>query len=364
MARTTANLTQEQAASKLGMARTTMVAIERGERRLKNDELMKLATLYTVSMNLLLREQAVHVDLVAQFRRAETALEKDSDEVARTLNRLASSYVEIERGGGSALRANYPPERAIKKQGYLQQAEDMALELRNRLGLGLGPIPDVIGLLEGELGLRVFVRPLPSKISEAFAYHPEVGACFLLNANHPEERRAWSLAHGVGHLLTTRSSSDICTGSEGKLSERFADAFAASFVLPAPAVRKRFQETVEAHGRFSARHLIHLAHSFHVSREAMARRLEQLELLKKGTFELLRDSGALTEKTAREVLGPEAVAARAERPSRFSLLAVDAFANEQLTEGQLAELLGVDRLEARRIVDALGGESAPEWTVE
>jgi hypothetical protein len=44
-----------------------------------------------------------------------------------------------------------------------QQAEEIAAELRSRLGLGLGPIPDLEGLLELELGLRIFGN-LPARL--------------------------------------------------------------------------------------------------------------------------------------------------------------------------------------------------------
>ena len=45
-ARKQAGLTQEQAALIIGVARTTMTAIESGERRIKEGELIKLAGAY------------------------------------------------------------------------------------------------------------------------------------------------------------------------------------------------------------------------------------------------------------------------------------------------------------------------------
>ena len=41
------------------MARTTIVAIEQGERRVKIDEVQKLAKLFGTSVNALLRREAV-----------------------------------------------------------------------------------------------------------------------------------------------------------------------------------------------------------------------------------------------------------------------------------------------------------------
>ena len=45
-ARKRSNITQEAAADIIGVARTTIVAIEKGERRIKATELLKLARAY------------------------------------------------------------------------------------------------------------------------------------------------------------------------------------------------------------------------------------------------------------------------------------------------------------------------------
>ena len=69
VAREAAKVTQAAAASALEVARTTVVAIEQGQRRAKLDELQRLASLYGVSLNALLRREAVQVDLKPRFRR-------------------------------------------------------------------------------------------------------------------------------------------------------------------------------------------------------------------------------------------------------------------------------------------------------
>ena len=70
-ARSAANLTQEAAAASLGMARTTLVAIEKGQRPARPDELLAFSNLYGVSAGKLMSPDAIHVDIVAKFRRAE-----------------------------------------------------------------------------------------------------------------------------------------------------------------------------------------------------------------------------------------------------------------------------------------------------
>ena len=43
-------------------------------------------------------------------------------------------------------------------------------------------------------------------------------------------------------------------------------------------------------------------------------------------------------------------------PPRLWMLAAEAYSKELLTEGQLAQLLRIDRLELRRILDMLGSD--------
>src|SRR5260370_24423459 len=86
VARETANVTQDAGAKAVGIARTTLVAIEKGQRSARIDELQALSRCYGVSVNSLLRREAVHVDLVPRFRSLLETGEAGIDQAARTLN--------------------------------------------------------------------------------------------------------------------------------------------------------------------------------------------------------------------------------------------------------------------------------------
>jgi len=68
VARETANITQDAAARAAGIARTTLVSIEKGQRTARLEEIQTLSSFYGISANSLLRREAVHVDLVPRFR--------------------------------------------------------------------------------------------------------------------------------------------------------------------------------------------------------------------------------------------------------------------------------------------------------
>ena len=349
-ARSSASLTQDAAATALGIARTTLVAIEKGQRSIRPEELLAFSRLYGVSAGKLTSPDAIHVDLSAKFRRAEgKEASKSVTQALALLNRLATGAVQLERLLGQELRTDYPPPLRISPQIVNQQAEDAANNLRARLGVGLGPIPDLISLLELELGLRIFFRPLPSQISGLYAYDPAIGACVLINANHHWKRRVQTAAHETGHFVSDRSHADILEEEETSLSieERFAKRFGSAFLMPASAVRARFEQVVGLESRFDVRELILLARQFGVATEGMCRRLEELTLLPQGTWDSIRDRGFASD-LERSVVGEGNVQPKPPLIStRLAYLASIALDRELLSEGQLCDLLAVDRLELR-----------------
>lgn len=368
LARETAGLKQADAADAVGVARTTVVAIEKGQRKVRMNELQQLAKLYGVTINGLLRQEAVHVDLMPRFRKMSDSAGSVAAAAVQLMSNLAKAEVELENLLGVKRPRNYPPERPILPGDVRAQAEQDAQELRQRLGLGVGPIPDIITLLEMELGVRVYVRRIDGRISGLFAYDDSLGACILLNANHPRTRRAQTAAHECGHFISTRRDLEVLHLNEAENSrdERYANAFGRALMTPARGVMQKFQEVTAGSNLLTRRHVIVLAHFFHVSREAMVRRLEELKLVKAGTWDWFVDNGNITDEQERQVLGdlqiPDLHKAEADRPTtlRLNMLAGEAYRQELLSEGQLARLLHLDRIEIREIFDGLdqeGGEA-------
>jgi len=357
IARESAKITQASAAKAIGVARTTIIAIEQGERRARMNELRQLAKLYGTSVNALLRQEAVHVDLAPRFRKV-VGSDDQAAEAAALLAELAKAEAELENLLGVRRVRNYPPERPLLPGDVRAQAEQDAMELRQRLGLGMGPVSDIVTLLEMELGVRVYVRRFDGRISGVFAYDDALGPCMLLNANHPRERRTQSAGHETGHFLSTRREPEVLHHNEAESSreERYANAFARALLTPARAVMQRFQEVTAGSERLTRRHVIVLAHFFCVSREAIVRRLEELGSVKAGTWDWFEANGGITDEQARQVLGdlsaPDAYKADADRPTslRLNLLASEAYRQGLLSEGQLARLLHLDRVELREIL--------------
>src|SRR5580765_5781080 len=297
LARDAANMTQAAAAQSISVARTTIVAIEQGQRRVRMNELQKLAKAYRTSVNALLRREAVHVDLAPRFRKLN-GNHNGTNAAAELLADLAKAEVELENLLGVQRVRNYPPERPLLPGDVRAQAEQDATELRQRLGLGIAPISDLVTILEMELGVRIYVRRFDGRISGLFAYDDAIGACMLLNANHPRDRRAQTAGHETGHFVSTRRQPEILYQHEEENSreERYAATFARALLTPARGVLQKFQEVTAGADRITRRHIIVLAHYFGVSREAIVRRLEELGSVKPGTWYWFHANGGVTDE--------------------------------------------------------------------
>ena len=236
-ARDNVRMTQAAAAAALNIARTTLIAIEQGQRRPRIDELQRLAAIYGTSLNALLRYDAVKVDLRPRFRKAGED-DHDVQEAVVLLNELVQAELELENILGIKRPRTDPPERPLLPGNMLLQAEQDAAELRQWLGLGMAPIHDVVSLLELQLGVRVYVRRLPPKVSGLYAFDDATGPCILLNALHPRDRRAQTGGHECGHLISTRRSPDALhvDRPESTREERYANAFARCFLTPSRAL--------------------------------------------------------------------------------------------------------------------------------
>ena len=364
LARGNAGIRQENAAQFIGISRPTLVSIEKGMRRVRIQELQVLARHYGVSVNALLRREAVHTDLVPRFRRLRETNDEHTAEAIQLFNDLIRAAVELENVLGIELRRNYPPERGINEGDVLTLAENDAQELREWLGLGPGPIADIFSVIELGLGIRLYQRRLSSKskVAGLFTYDESLGACILLNANHPLPRRIQSAAHELGHFYGTRDTPEVLEEDERFLSrgERYANTFGRAFLTPAESFAESFRRLKEITGKTTRRLIILLSQQYSISRQACGLRLEELGLTKKGTWDWFEKNGGITEVHVREVLGemanrPDPAKTDADRPisHRMCLMVHAAWKRDLMSEGQLAELLNVGRVELRNIVDQI-----------
>lgn len=183
---------------------------------------------------------------------------------------------------------------------------------------------------------------------------PNLGAVILVNRKHPPERRRATMLHEYGHLITDRFKPGIDYLSfpgRKPANERFAEAFSMAFLIPSTSVRRRFNQIVNESGDFQIADLCRLSHFYFVSVEAMTLRLEGLGLIPRGARDQLKASG-FEVRRAVQMLSLQRHRVTDDRfPDRYVFLAVQAFDQGELSEGELASLLRCDRVSARETVN-------------
>ena len=358
-ARKTANVTQDEAAKHLDMSRPTYIAIEKAARRPKPDELVKLAERFKVPLNKLLRDEGRPQQLRPHLRSILDGTSNGEKELEAAIS-LLSDYIDDYQFLEKMMEANsvthFPPPVRIAPGPIERFAEHCAQEERARLNLGAHqPIYTLRNILE-EAGIHVFVEKLDSKLAGLYVFAPDFGYCILVNRVHPRERRRWTIAHEYGHFLADRDRPgvDYLKPMQRKSeSERFADSFAAAFLMPEAGVQRRFYDEVERTGDFKVGDLCRMADYFAVSMMAMAIRLESVGLIPRGSWDQISAS-RVPVRVLKEEAGIKPLQdgdAFDPYPQRYKLLAVQAFLDEKISEGQLAKLLRCSRIEAREIVE-------------
>lgn len=105
--------------------------------------------------------------------------------------------------------------------------EKLAVEVRHRLGLGLGPIHDMADLLES-LGVRIILLPPDDAYHlDAFATWLDGRPCMIMDSGVPASRLQFNYAHELCHLIFDE---DRATNDRG--IERKAHRFAGAFLMP------------------------------------------------------------------------------------------------------------------------------------
>lgn len=144
---------------------------------------------------------------------------------------------------------------------------------RKELGLkDTEPIHDICGLLESA-GVKVFPLEMASEGFFGLSVGEEDGGpAVVVNAweRIPVERRIFSAAHELGHLLLHLDAFDVNQTEEEKEEEKQADLFAGILLMPDEGFRKEWGEAAGLHW---VDRVFKVKRIFHVSYKTVLRRL-------------------------------------------------------------------------------------------
>lgn len=358
-ARKAAGVSQLDAGKHISVSRPTYIAIEKGERDVKPWELAALASLFRTQVSRLIRQETA-LPMIAPHLRGEIPEAAQEVGVGEAIDKLAEFVDDyqflLEKNNARLVPVMEPPRIDRSAMGLDALAARVAQYERSRLGFGeREPIGDLRKTLD-EVGVHVFVDVMNSKLAGLYSFVPGFGYCILVNRLHPRERMRWTIAHEYGHFVFDRDKPGVDylnPGARKPFSERFADAFAANFLMPAEGVRRQFEDAKARSGDVNVGDVCRMANFYGVSMMAMTLRMESLKLIRSGTWEFLKESGMRVSDIKREagISEPDQKSVIDTFPERYLLLAIQAWNNEEITTNQFAKLVRRPPIQARELAE-------------
>lgn len=294
-ARERAHYSQEEVASALGVSRAMVSYWETGARKPNDRQVSAIARLYGVELIDLLTGdifESTEADLAGMMLRSGQGIDAAAVPGIHDFIGFLKSHAELADLLGESVKgmSQSPYSSNFRKR---DDARRKAEEVRAHLRLGVGPISDLEAICQ-MLRITLYRSPLGSDLrrspSGAFLNHPEVGFSILVNLDMTPGRRRFTAAHELAHALF-HSGEDPFVISQGKGSkERFADDFAAEFLMPAEGVR-RFMEDLGMPSKIEeAIDAIHIQRYFRVSWVTALFRMRSIGVMTSDTFaKLLRE---------------------------------------------------------------------------
>lgn len=188
----------------------------------------------------------------------------------------------------------FPKEEISEFNASIEQdddIEDAAVALRKHWGLGVGPIPNIVKLVESN---GIIVLPLPNAVDKVDAYSTWRGKqpCMLVSYERTASRIRFDVGHELGHLAMHE---DLAAGDA--MAERQANKFAGAFLAP----KESFLE--ECPRRWSLAAFLRLKERWKMSISALLYRAKELGRISTSTHR--RAMIQLSTQGMRKDEGPE-----------------------------------------------------------
>ena len=295
--------------------------------------LVALGKALDVSLDFLMSAQVETLDRL-EFRKHSRTSTRDRAKAEAILIDNLERYMAIEDILDMPATVDWVEGRRYDSVATEAQIDTRADELREAWSLGMGPIPSLCELLEGE-GIKVVVDDLPERIN-GLACHvlrggKSVAEAVVVSNRINVERKRFTLAHELAHRII-RS-----TGNPAITLETAMNRFAGAFLIP----RQRLLEEAGAdRRRITYYEIIRLKHTYGVSAATMLVRLGQVGVLPLASVKQAFATFARSwRKTEPEPIPADHGFAAFEKPRRFKRLVARAVGEGLISPVRAAALL-------------------------
>lgn len=311
---------------------------ERGEMMPTSRVLGDLADALDCSIEFLMSQSVRELDGV-EFRKKSGTRVRDRNVVEAAVVEHVEPYIAVEEILELDSSAWHAPECANTRVHSLEEAEQLADQLRADWNLGVDPIPDMTELLERH-GIKVLSLDLPMPVSGlrcdvVRTDSEELIPVIVVNRLYNLERRRLTLAHELGHLVMDNGSP--C--DHEKAAQRFAGAFLVNR-------GHLIEEVGNVRHRVAYTEIMRLKRRYRVSAAAFLMRLRDIGILDQSRVVHAFRTYARTWRTSEpEQMEPEDRRGQFEAPRRFKRLCLRAFSEDLIGVTRATELLNYTRHE-------------------
>ncbi len=294
--------------------------------------LMNLAKTLNIAPEYLLSDQVLELQGI-EFRKQSGTLARDRAAVEVVVIDHLERYLAVEQILERRSAEWHVPKLNSRFLGSVEEAGDLALELRHAWNLGINAIPNMTELLE-EQGIKVVLTELPNSVSGltcVVRQSNEQGklSVIVININHSLERRRLTLAHELGHrVIDTESPVD---------HEKAASAFAGAFLVPKAHL---VQEAGIQRNALGYQELVQLKRAYRVSAAALLVRLKNVGVIDEQTLSYAFQTYAKGWRFVEpDPIEPISQRGEFEKPRRFERLCYWALAEHYISPSKAMELL-------------------------
>ncbi|ELX4206467.1 ImmA/IrrE family metallo-endopeptidase [Vibrio vulnificus] len=282
---------QEELAKAMGFnARQTLSSIEKYERTLKPEELLKALDYLNVDFEEFVDPYSLVGEAVYSWRQTDSSLDTlESFEV--DTNRVVALYRDLHKEFSTKKSSVLLPKIGIKKTSSFVDAENIGQSLADELELGDYPAERLESQLFNRFNIATLYLDMPSSVSGAAT---KLNDMFVILANRNEVigRRNFDIAHETFHCLTWDAIppayiEKAYSSTSKPHEEKLADTFASALLMPKNNIEKHFSNSFESINEDS---INVLATKFGVSSQAMKWRLKSLKKLTNKEVGSLDDS--------------------------------------------------------------------------
>lgn len=279
-ARLVRGLSPQELATSIGCTRQAVSYWERGERQPESDKVFDLAMALDVNVTYFAadsRGRSFAPESILTFRSFRSSTRKQRLQAEGLLSWIALSYSMID--DLVQLPDLKVPQLDQPLVGALDQEaiDEAATATRRHFGLGDGPLPSVVMLLENA-GIWTGEHALDRQL-DALSGWVNGRAVILSSSRVTWARSRFSWAHELGHLVMHRmvTEEEQSDPETFKLMEAQADRFAGAFLMPERTFPTEcFSLNVEP--------LVELKKRWGASMQAMAYRMRALDLVSENQY--------------------------------------------------------------------------------